>query len=134
MSFVPLSGTSLFVAGSVGTNSTIEDGSTTENPEPKHVDNKDNGNYINLFLKIVISAIIFLTIIAIYNVINTAIDNYYSNIALNDPNSNNTQEEIDRTNIANYYELISAMVYALVCLVIAIILVPILFIIMHYYQ
>ena len=131
MSFTPSSQPSLFAAG---TNITIEDGGTKENPEPKHVVDKNNGNYINLFLKIIISAIIFLTIIAIYNVINTAIDNYYSNIALNDPNSNNTQEEIDRTNIANYYELISTIVYAFVCLIIAIILVPILFLIMQNYQ
>ncbi len=131
MSFTPSSQPLFFVAG---TNLTIEDGGTTENSEPKHVVDKNNGNYINLFLKIVISAIIFLTIIAIYNVINTAIDNYYSNIALNDPNSNNTQEEIDRTNIANYYGLISTIVYALVCLIISIILVPILFIIMQNYQ
>ena len=97
------------------------------------MENKNYGNNINLILRVIISAIIFLTIIAIYNVISTAIDNYYSNIALNDPNSNNTQEEIDRTNIANYYALISTIVYALICLVIAIILIPILLIILQDY-
>ena len=72
---------------------------------------------------IVISAIIFVTIVSIYDVIRTIIKNYYAKIALTDPMSNNKQEDIDRTIISNYDALKSNFFFALFCLVTGIILI-----------
>lgn len=72
---------------------------------------------------VMISALIFVTVIAIYDVIRNAINNYYANIALLDPNSHNDPDDIERTQIANNNELWSSMVFAAVCLVSAIILI-----------
>lgn len=94
-------------------------------------DKKDDN--LNLLLTVVVSAIIFVTVIALYEVIKVAISNYYDNIASMDPNSNYTQEEIERNVTSNYYELLSTVVFAIICLVIALIFIPILFVIKTYY-
>ena len=77
-------------------------------------------------LVIVISAVIFVTIVSIYEVIRTIIKNYYAKIALTDPMSNNKQKDIDRTIISNYDALKSSFFFALFCLVTGIILIWIL--------
>jgi len=75
---------------------------------------------------IIISAIIFVTFVAIYDFIKGLINNYYSKKSLNDPNSYNTSEDIQRTIIANEHSLMSNFIFVLVCIIIAVILVPIL--------
>jgi hypothetical protein len=75
---------------------------------------------------VIISAIIFVTIVAIYDVLRNAINNYYSKIALADPKAKNKKQVIDSTLIANKQALISSIVFATVCIITAIILVPIL--------
>jgi ABC-type Fe3+ transport system permease subunit len=72
---------------------------------------------------VILSAIIFVTVIAIYDVLRNAINNYYANIALNDTNSHNTPEDIQRTTIANENALWSSMIFATVCIITAIILI-----------
>lgn len=72
---------------------------------------------------IFISAIIFVTIVSIYDVIRTIIKNYYAKIALEDPISNNKQEDIDRTIVSNYDALKSSFFFSLFCLVTGIILI-----------
>src|SRR5581483_762719 len=62
---------------------------------------------------IVISALIFITIVAIFDVIRNYIINYYARLALTDPNSHNTEEDIVRTLIINRDSFISSGVFAL---------------------
>ncbi len=76
-------------------------------------------------LIIIISALIFVTIIAIYDVIRNAINNYYAAISLDDPNSHNNPQDIERTKIANQNALWSSMVFAAICIVSAFILIVI---------
>lgn len=76
-------------------------------------------------LIIVISAIIFVTVVASYDVIKTIIANYYARAALINPKSHNKQNDINRTIIANQNSLISASVFALICIASTIIATPI---------
>jgi len=74
-------------------------------------------------LIVIISAIIFVTVIAIYDVIRSIIDNHYAHLALIDKNSHNTPEDIERTQIANENALWAHIVFASICIVSAIILI-----------
>lgn len=69
---------------------------------------------------VIISAIIFVTTVALYDVIRNAINVYFANLALTDPNSHNTPEEIENVQISNQNALWSSMVFAAVCILIAI--------------
>lgn len=85
---------------------------------------QDKQNKISYTLIIVIvSAIIFITIISIYDVIRTIINNYFAKIALTDPLSNNKKEDIERTVISNYDELKSRFFFSLFCIITGIILI-----------
>lgn len=75
---------------------------------------------------VIVSAIIFVTVIAIYDIIRNGINNYYASIALNDVNSHNTPEQIEQTEIANSNSLWSSMVFALLCLISAVVFIVIL--------
>lgn len=75
---------------------------------------------------VMISAIIFVTTVSIYDVIRNALNTYYANLALTDPNSHNTNEDIERTKIANQNQLWSSMVFSAICIFSAIILILIL--------
>jgi ABC-type Fe3+ transport system permease subunit len=70
---------------------------------------------------IVLSAIIFVTVVAIYDVIRNLINNYYSALALRDPRSGNSAQDIESALIANYNTLVSSAVFALVCIILALI-------------
>lgn len=74
---------------------------------------------------VIISAIIFVTIVAIYDVIRNAINNYYAKIALINPIAGNTAQNINSTVIANKQALISSIVFAIFCVILAAVLVPI---------
>ena len=73
-----------------------------------------------------ISAIIFVTVIAIYDVFKSLITNYFARDALQDPNSHNKREDIERTIISNQDALKSNFWFALFCIITAIILISIL--------
>jgi hypothetical protein len=90
------------------------------------ISNKNSVNF-HTFIIIVISAIIFITVISIYDVIKGGLNYYYSYIALTDPNSHNTQDDIDKTVIADYYALISLIIFAIIAIIIALITLPYLF-------
>lgn len=81
---------------------------------------------------IIISAIIFVTVIAIYDVFRNLISNHYASIALNDPDSDNTPEDIERTQIANQQALVASIIFAIFCIITAIILIFILIIYLHH--
>jgi ABC-type Fe3+ transport system permease subunit len=81
----------------------------------------------HLITIIVLSAILFITIVAFYDIIKVMVNNYWANIALNDINSNNTPEEIQRSLVANADRLQATFIFALICLIIAFIFVPLLY-------
>lgn len=74
-------------------------------------------------LLIIITAIIFITIVAIYDVIRNGITNYYARLALENKCSFNTSENISRTLIANEKSFQSSVVFACLAIVLAVILV-----------
>jgi hypothetical protein len=75
---------------------------------------------------IIISAIIFVTVISIYDVIKLLITNYFARQALVDPKSQNKREDIERTIISNQDSLKSSIWFSLFCLITGIILIWIL--------
>lgn len=134
MSFVPITGTSVNTAAiGVGAQPKILEEKLAERDKLyerrlHESEEKDGAHESNkrLIIIIIISAIIFVTVIAVYDVIKQLLNNYYSNLALTDPNSNNSEEDINRTNIADYYTLIALVVFAIVTIIFAIIAIPIL--------
>lgn len=128
MSFHPLSpGISQSLLG-VGANPDLLDSSRYINRD--YIDRshylsegKVPSGYTKLILTVIISAIVFVTIVAIYDVLRNAINNKYAKIALEDPAAQNTQESINSTEIANQQALISSIVFAILCILSAIVLV-----------
>lgn len=118
MSFTPISGgLSSALSGTVEPNELYE--------RRIHAPSDKIQQLLYTILIVIISALIFVTVIAIYDVLRNTINNYYANIALLDPNSHNTPEEIERTQIANYNALISSLAFAASCLITALILIVI---------
>jgi hypothetical protein len=132
MAFTPLGlGTSTALSGTVVSPRFLEIGRTDTEDFSRfedltgrkvHGSPRDNPKSIEytIFI-IIISAFIFITVIAIFDVIRNIINNYYAHRALTDPNSNNTQEDIERAEIANQNGLWSSIVFATVTFLIAII-------------
>ena len=75
---------------------------------------------------ILISAIIFVTVISIYDVFRNIINNYFAKLALIDPQANNRKEEIQRTIIANEDAFKSSVVFSLFCIITGLIIIWIL--------
>lgn len=75
---------------------------------------------------IIVSAIIFVTAIAVYDVIKTALSNTFAKQALTNPKSHNKPRDIRRTEIANKAALGSSAAFAAVSVVSAIVFVPLL--------
>ena len=75
---------------------------------------------------IMISAIIFVTIIAMYDVAKVALSNAFAKEALKDPKSHNKRISIERTVVANAGALNASFTFAASCLVSTIIFIPIL--------
>jgi hypothetical protein len=61
---------------------------------------------------IIISAVIFVTVIAIYDVVRSSITAYYANLTLKDPDSNNSKQDIIKTHIANNNSLKATIWFA----------------------
>ena len=76
-----------------------------------------------------ISAIIFVTIISIYDALHNIINAHYSENYLSDSQNNISQETIERTRIANQNNIIASGIFALMCIISAIILIPLLLLI-----
>lgn len=74
-------------------------------------------------LIVIISALIFVTVIALYDIMRAAITNYYANQALTNPASQNNPVDITRTQIANDNSLWAAMVFGAFAVLSAIILI-----------
>ena len=81
---------------------------------------------ISVVLMVIVSAIIFIMMVAIYDVFKSAITNDMSKRALIDPMSNNTQQDINRTLIANNYSLMADIMFAVITVISFIVFVPLL--------
>ena len=72
---------------------------------------------------IIISAILFVTIIAIYDIVRIGIINHYANKSLHDKRSQNNREDIERTIVANENSFWASIAFATFCIISAVILV-----------
>lgn len=70
-------------------------------------DNNNDTNFKHRVMMIIITAIVF---VAIFDVIRNFISNYYAKKSLYDPKSNNSQENINRSLIANRETFVSSCV------------------------
>lgn len=73
-----------------------------------------------------ISAVIFVTVISIYDVIKNGINYIFAKRALSDPESHNSSDSIHRTLVANKNTLVSSSVFCGVCIVISVVSIPLL--------
>lgn len=137
MSFTPLTGgISTALSGAVEPgkffdvrNEDVRNDIRSEDLYAKHIHNRDQSSTKNItktIIVIIISAIIFVTVISLYDILRNGLNNYYANIALHDPNSHNTPEDIERTEIANQNQLWSSIIFSLICVASAVIIIIIL--------
>ena len=77
----------------------------------------DSGGRENTIFVIIMSAVIFITIISIADVIRNYINNYYARRALRNPLSRNTQKEINNTLIANQEGLNASITFMVFCII-----------------
>lgn len=82
-------------------------------------------------LIVIISAIIFVTIISIYDVLRLVLNNYFAKKALDDPNSNNDPKDVERTLIANRNQLYSNLTFSGLCIGLSVVVISILIFIFH---
>ena len=72
---------------------------------------------VHIVIVIIISAILFVTIVSLYDVLRAWIINYYAEITLKDPISNNTENDIRKTLLANWNSFKAAAFFACMCVV-----------------
>ncbi len=105
-----------------------EDGEILTGRSPKN----NNLNIVTTIITIIISALIFISIIAVFDVIKKIITNYYAEKTLKDPNLNNDTLNINRTFVANQQSLNSNIIFCLLSIFITFTLVP--FLVYNYLQ
>ncbi|CAK7994687.1 Hypothetical protein POVR1_LOCUS211 [uncultured virus] len=76
---------------------------------------------------IIVSAIIFVVIVALYEILKVAVNNYFHMKAVKHPDCQYTKVKADRLLATNHHNLISACVFGLLVLLTAAIVLPILF-------
>ena len=81
---------------------------------------------ISTIILMVFSALIFLTIVTIYAVIEAAMRVYFSNGAIRNGDSKYTEKELAHKKRKNYNRLLKSMVYCAVCVVGTIIIIVLL--------
>lgn len=72
-------------------------------------------------LIIIVSAIIFVTVISIYDVVKNSLNLYFTNKAIMEPSSNNSKDIIQRTKTTNKYLLLSSIIFSIICIIFSII-------------
>jgi len=136
MSFVPLKGgfsSSLLGAGTTPSLMEIaerrprEDVKTLEERIHAPSERKEKHHHRNTIIIVIISAIIFVTVVSMYDVVRVYFNAKYADKALNDPNAHNDPDQVSSTTIANYYSFISSVGFSLFCLASAVILISILY-------
>lgn len=88
--------------------------------------NKPNNATYKLILAIIITIILFVTGIAFYDIIKSRISNHYSREALENVESDNSEEDIRRTEIANNAVYNANIAFFITCLIIDVITLPVL--------
>jgi len=130
--FVPLEHTGL-TTSLLGTGDPVKYLPEARSEEPRNIYRRIHGSERKItpnsytIILIVISALIFITVVAVFDVVRNAINNYYAKKALKDPRSNNTKRDIERAVIANKNNFYSSVTFAFITLFISIILIPLLF-------
>jgi len=85
---------------------------------------RETGHNINRTVSIIIiTAIIFVIIISYFDVIRNIINSYYISKALRHPNSNNTPEDIIRTEIADQNAIVASIIFAIISTIIGLIII-----------
>ena len=87
---------------------------------------ESNRSFMNLeytIIIIIISALIFVAVISLYDVVRNIISNFYIEQTLRDPRSDNTEQEIIAGEVASTNSLISSIIFAVITIVTAAILI-----------
>ena len=87
--------------------------------------------FVYTIVIVIISAIIFVAMISIYDIFRNSINNVYARKALINPDSGNRPQDISATLIANRNALISSGIFCLICIMIAIVSIPLLYLIIR---
>src|SRR5579871_4618304 len=121
VSFQPLStqGTSLALIGAADpvkfTDTNRPESDRTLYDKRIHGPKSDKSTFIYTLVIVIISAILFVTMVAIYDVFRNSISDVYARRALTDEGSSNTPDEINGALIANRQALIASGFFALFC-------------------
>ena len=124
MSFTPIS-TGQLSESLLGTGASLTalDAARFEDIEAHrpHIEQTRGGG--NTLTIIIISALIFITLVALFDVFHGTISNYFARRALFNPNSFNRPHDISRTLVSNREGLKSDIMFAIFCLIIVPILI-----------
>jgi len=74
-------------------------------------------------LIVIVTAIIFIIIVSVFDIIKNIITSYYITRSLRDPKANNTPEDIARTEIADTNAILSSVVFAIIAIIIGLIII-----------
>jgi len=125
MSFVPLNGGFSESLLGVGTTNLIDTAKFNEKGlEDLH---PEKNGLTNSILLVVISAIIFVTVVSFYDVLRTFINATFAKIALEDPRAKNTEQDIISTEIANKEAVISSLTFFAFSLLLGILIVSVIY-------
>lgn len=83
--------------------------------------NNSNNEFIKTILFTIITALVFVTIISIFDVFRNIINKYYANKTLNEVISDKNREDILRSKNANHATLMSSIYFSLFCIIISLI-------------
>ena len=78
---------------------------------------------INTVLTVIVSALVLVAVLSIYDVIKAWLNRHYIEIALDNPKANYSKEEIERTLIENTENLRSVSIFALITVISAIVII-----------
>jgi magnesium-transporting ATPase (P-type) len=121
--FVPQSNHTYEALYGVGI-SDIQSGSSRIGGKKLHPPSSNKGKIgAYVLVIVVISAVIFVTIVALYDVVKTYISNIFASRALKDPVSTNSLEDILQAEVANREALNATLVFALFCVITFIIMI-----------
>lgn len=119
MSFYPLKGGFDQSLLGVGANNEILNPTKLVNRARYLAKTGEGFDFSRTVIVIIVSAVIFVTIVSFYDVIRNLIANHYAKLALTDPQAQNTEQQISSTLIANQQGLTSTVMFCLFCIVMA---------------
>lgn len=140
MSFTPLSGgLSTALSGVVEPTKFMDFRDLNEKPSGLYerrmhgpsMKDKKNTTLKYTIIVVIISAVVFVTIISLYDIVRAYFNKIFATISLNNPESNNSPEAILRTQIANDNQFWSTLSFSAFCLITAVILIAIAIYIFH---